>query len=561
MSCPDDNDLLAFVEGKLAKVQGEDFENHLDACAACRQAVSALAHALPDDRVAYANTDISEQARNAATMLASESAAAAAAARARARAEGNQPARSNASQGAVGGLLKVGTLVGNYRVKSLIGCGGMGEVYLARDVQLGRNVALKVLHRDYAGSAMAKKRLLLEARAMARFSHPNIVSIYGVGEHNDSLYLALEFLDGNTLRGTLGLGALDPLRAMGVGLAVAKALAEAHRHEILHRDLKPENVFIPNDGRVRVLDFGLAKTLTPGALVATEDPDSGHTSGDLNLTRGRSMVGTPAYMAPEQWRQEDARPTTDVWALGIMLYEMVVGRRPYLVNDPDEMCKLVTSDLPVPLEALQGRAPEEYVKLVRDCLTKERLGRPIAADAVAILQELVETRLGRRSPSGAVVSQPISPEAAPISLSPRSKGRVSLALVLIGTVVALFALMRYHSLQTQSTTAERRSSTDRARDQSLDHGALRLPSTGAARGAKSDSSIASGPESSADRKLAGQQVGRRQLKAEVDGGADDPDRKRSRKSVRAMEKRTSPVGPAPTKSKAPAHLGEGTMDY
>ena len=215
-------------------------------------------------------------------------------------------------------LFEAGELVDHFEVVELLGEGGMGAVYLAVDTKLGRRVALKVVQRSHLGSAKAVESFLYEARTTARFNHPHIVTVYAVGEHRGSPYVALEYLEGQTLQEILREGRLTLEPALRIGLAVAEALVEAHAHDVLHRDLKPANIVIPRDGRVRVLDFGLAKRLDG------EAPPSTRFLGFGPREYTWAGAGTPAYMAPEQWRAEETTVATDVWAMGVLLLAPVI---------------------------------------------------------------------------------------------------------------------------------------------------------------------------------------------------------------------------------------------
>ena len=171
-------------------------------------------------------------------------------------------------------MLEAGELIEHFKIVRPVGRGGMGEVYLARDMRLGRKVALKVVHRSALGDERSILRFFHEAKLTARFNHPHIVTVYGVGEHDGQPYVALEYLEGQTLRERLEEGRLGLRENLRVGLAIAEALAEAHSHGILHRDLKPGNILLPRDGRLRVVDFGLAKSVRAGPA-----SDSGHRAG------------------------------------------------------------------------------------------------------------------------------------------------------------------------------------------------------------------------------------------------------------------------------------------
>ncbi|MDP7111325.1 MAG: serine/threonine-protein kinase, partial [Myxococcota bacterium] len=223
-----------------------------------------------------------------------------------------------------------GTLIDHYRVVRLVGRGGMGEVYLARDTWLGRRVALKVVNRRRIGSSEAMARFLFEARTTARFSHPHIVAIHGVGEHDGQPYLALEYLEGRSLRARLR-ESRPPLReAARAALAIAAALAEAHANGVLHRDLKPDNVFLPNDGRIRVVDFGLARVRSQDdAGTVRRQGASAEYDPDQRPEAGAAIYGTPSHMAPELWFGRIATGAADVWALGMILHELFTDQHPY----------------------------------------------------------------------------------------------------------------------------------------------------------------------------------------------------------------------------------------
>ncbi len=258
-----------------------------------------------------------------------------------------------------------GDVIDGFRVTRLVAEGAMGEVYLAVDERLGRRVALKFVK----GSALDQKgleRFRDEARTTARFSHPNIVTVYAAGAFDGRPWLALEYLDGETLRERLDRGPLSVPETLRIARAIAEALAEAHRHDVVHADLKPENVLVPRDGRVRVVDFGLAR------LVGT----------DVS-----AASGTPAYMAPERWTGGVPRAAIDLWALGVLMHEAIEGARPFT---NEELAQLVFSPRPVALGArVQSAACSS---LVSECLRLDPHERPSAADVVTRLDRLLSGR-------------------------------------------------------------------------------------------------------------------------------------------------------------------------
>ncbi len=287
-----------------------------------------------------------------------------------------------------------GTQVGHYKVLRLIGRGGMGEVYLARDTRLGRKVALKVLRPGAIGSRDAAERFIFEARATARFNFPHIVTIFDVSEFEGRPYVALEYLEGQSLRQRLQEERLGITESIRIALAVAEALQEAHKHLILHRDLKPGNVMIPRDGRIRVLDFGLAKAVAEEApageeAVTVERPAVSEDDATLEVfqTRVGGVRGTPAYMAPEQWEEQPCTTATDIWALGLLLWEMIAGRHPYPGLSAYQLFLQICRDQPMP--SLDVDAPPALARLVDGCLAKAPADRPVITEVIETLQDLL----------------------------------------------------------------------------------------------------------------------------------------------------------------------------
>lgn len=321
----------------------------------------------------------------------------------------------------VGGQLYPGAIVDQYQVIRSLGRGGMGEVYLARDTRLGRKVALKVIHASHLRSQDARDRFLHEARTTAQFSHPHIVTVYGVGEYRSSPYLALEYLEGETLRQRMGGERLTVRAALRLGLAMAEALVEATRRGILHGDLKPENVLIPRDGRLRVLDFGLARqvgvgeasTRSSGQFSAlTSSEPSLESSIDAHEEAQRELdeatqrgPGTPLYMAPEQWREggRDGRREgvvghgADVWALGIILFELVTGRHPCPSSALDDLRTWATGLEPVDSIQKWIEAPLELSTLIERCLAKSSHERPPASEVAETLERMIQQGYGNLS--------------------------------------------------------------------------------------------------------------------------------------------------------------------
>jgi len=217
--------------------------------------------------------------------------------------------------------LPSGTRLGDYEIQSMLGSGGMGEVYRARDARLGRDVAIKVLPSSCKADAKRLWRFEQEARAAAALNHPNILAVFQMGTYEDMPYLVSELLEGETLRERLNRGRLAVREAIDYGIQIAHGLMAAHEKGIVHRDLKPANLFVREDGRVKILDFGLAKLMRPPRESQTSVPEPAeHTLPGV-------VMGTVGYMSPEQVRGEKADHRTDIFSFGAILYEMLTGKR------------------------------------------------------------------------------------------------------------------------------------------------------------------------------------------------------------------------------------------
>src|SRR5579885_2986543 len=222
-----------------------------------------------------------------------------------------------------------GTQLGPYEILSPIGAGGMGEVYRAHDSRLGRDVALKVLPDAFVREDDRLRRFEQEARAVAALNHPNILALFDTGQYNGSPFLVSELLEGDTLRIVLDRGALSQRKALDYGVQIAHGLAAAHDKGIVHRDLKPDNIFLTKDGRIKILDFGVAK------LVQRSDVDQ-EAATLTHQTAAGVVLGTASYMAPEQVRGEPVDARTDIFSFGAVLYEMLSGMRAFRRDTPVE---------------------------------------------------------------------------------------------------------------------------------------------------------------------------------------------------------------------------------
>jgi hypothetical protein len=264
--------------------------------------------------------------------------------------------------------LAPGTKLGPHEIQSPLGAGGMGEVYRAKDTRLGRDIAIKVLPEEFARNAERLGRFETEARVIAALNHPNILSIHDIGTYEGAPYLVSECLEGQTLRMELSGSALPVRRVVDYGTQIAQGLAAAHDKGIVHRDLKPENVFVTRDGRVKILDFGIAKLVQPEALAEGATMDAGPTSAGL-------VLGTAGYMSPEQVRGEPADARSDIFELGIILYEMLCGQRAFRRDTSAETMTAILKEDPPEL-SLTGRTVSPALeRIVRRCLEKKPLQR------------------------------------------------------------------------------------------------------------------------------------------------------------------------------------------
>jgi len=263
--------------------------------------------------------------------------------------------------------LSAGTHLGPYEILGQIGAGGMGEVYRARDTRLHRDVAVKVLPTSFSADPDRLRRFEGEARATSALNHPNILTIHDIGTHGGAPYLVSELLDGASLRDRLQDGPLGSDRAVDIAIQVAQGLAAAHERGIVHRDLKPENLFVLRDGRVKILDFGLAKLIRPEHSV----PDATQALMTAVETELGVVMGTLGYMAPEQLRGYPADPRSDIFSLGAILYEMLAGRRAFSRSTPVDMISAVLKEEPPELsETVEALSPG-LDRITRRCLAKE----------------------------------------------------------------------------------------------------------------------------------------------------------------------------------------------
>jgi Tol biopolymer transport system component len=265
--------------------------------------------------------------------------------------------------------LTAGARLGPYEIVSLIGAGGMGEVYKARDTRLGRDVAVKVLPASFAVDPERLRRFEQEARAVAALSHSGILAVYDIGQHDGTPYLVSELLEGESLRELLARGPLSHRRAVGYAIQIAQGLAAAHSKDIAHRDLKPDNLFITRDGHVKILDFGLAKTIEKRG-----GPVAGQTDATVTVqgtaTDAGLVMGTVGYMSPEQVRGVAVDCRTDIFSFGAVLYEMLTGQRAFKRDTAAETMTAILNDDPPELQQSAQPVPPALERTVRHCLEK-----------------------------------------------------------------------------------------------------------------------------------------------------------------------------------------------
>ena len=261
----------------------------------------------------------------------------------------------------------IGKVIGHYRIESLIGVGGMGEVYLARDERLGRKAALKLLPGNLTTDEMQLSRFKNEARSASALNHPNILTVYEIGAEGNRQFIATEFIEGVTLRASLAHGRMKPHAALEIAVQVASALAAAHEAGVVHRDIKPENIMLRPDGYVKVLDFGIAK-LTEQRLES--DDHAGETTAALQ-TRPGLVLGTAHYMSPEQARGQKVDARSDIWSLGVVLYEMVGGNPPFRGETPSDCIAAILTKDPPPLSGVLPDVPLKLESILQKALRKK----------------------------------------------------------------------------------------------------------------------------------------------------------------------------------------------
>src|ERR1700689_1546577 len=345
--------------------------------------------------------------------------------------------------------LTSGTKLGPYEIQSALGAGGMGEVYRALDTRLDRTVAVKVLASHLSSSPELKQRLEREARAISSLNHPNICQLYDIGSQNGTDYLVMEFLEGETLAERLRKGPLPLPEILKIGIAVAEALAVAHRSGIVHRDLKPGNIMLTQGG-AKLMDFGLAKPL--GSSASSSGSGSGAPpsftamatmSGPsplTPLTTAGSVIGTIQYMSPEQIEGKEADARSDIFAFGAVLYEMVAGKRPFAGKSQISLASSILESDPAPISTVKPRTPPAFDHVVTTCLQKNPEERYQTAHDITL--ELQWIAADRSSAAVAPATMTLAPS--------RSRERIGWAAALVAAIVltAAAAMFFHHPVQT-----------------------------------------------------------------------------------------------------------------
>jgi Protein kinase domain len=333
-------------------------------------------------------------------------------------------------------FIMVGQTISHFQILEKLGGGGMGVVYRAEDTRLGRSVALKFLPEELSRDHQAVDRFRREARAASALNHPHICTIHDINEHEGVFFIVMELLEGQTLKYYIGKKPFNTAWLLDVGTQIADALDAAHAKGIVHRDIKPANLFVTPRGQVKVLDFGLAKLLRPMASRVS----IGATGADTVTlsTEAGLLVGTIGYMAPEQLEGEPVDARTDLYALGLVMYEMAAGRNPFLGQSPSSTIANILKEEAPPIEQHNPVAPAELGRIVQKCLRKRIDERYVSARDLAVDLTALRRNL---EPSGRSSALAAAGPAQPLSIT---RGAVRALLMFIQlSYLAMYAIALY----------------------------------------------------------------------------------------------------------------------
>src|SRR3954465_3256056 len=348
------------------------------------------------------------------------------------------------------GTILEGQSISHYRVIRRPGSGGMGVVYEAEDINLGRHVALKFLNKEFQGDPEALERFQREARAASALNHRNICTIYEIGNDNGEQFMAMELLEGKSLDQQIAGQPVKLSTLVKYGIQIADALEAAHKRGIVHRDIKPANIFVTDTGQVKMLDFGLPKHMEHRSLMETAGVSGGGRISPENLTSPGSTVGTIAYMSPEQARGEDLDTRSDLFSFGTVLYEMATGKQPFAGNTSAVIFEAIMNRVPPSPLLHNPDIPPELERLIQKALEKDREVRcqtaaEIGADLRRLLRDSSSGKVATASASGSVASasgqfRQSSGSAAAVGVAAAPLAPKSRLLVPILAVLAVLAL-------------------------------------------------------------------------------------------------------------------------